>query len=60
MFYDTVWEYRDHRLVQRPDTDNYYIAWCRPGTGRFERRSTRTSDLERAKERLIQFVDRRR
>lgn len=54
-----LFEYRDHWLVQRSDTPNFHIYWCREGTRRVRRASTGTSDLEEAKRRLIEFVDRR-
>ena len=59
MFYEPIWEYRDHTLVARPDTPHYYITWCEPRSRRFSRKSTRTTRLEVAKERLIEFADAR-
>lgn len=56
MFYTPVWEYRGFQLAQRPDTPNYTIVWYKPGTQRYRRQSTRTSDLEKAKEILIAFA----
>lgn len=58
MFYDPVFEYGGLQLVSRPDTDRYYIAWYDDRTGRYERQSTRTSDLEAAKDRLIETARR--
>ena len=52
-----IFEYSGHWLVSRPDTPNYYIYWCRPGTRRVLRKSTGTQDLEQAKQRLIDFAD---
>jgi len=56
MFYEPLWEYQGHKLVRRPDSEYYYITWCRTGTSRLRRRSTRTTDLDLAKERLVEFV----
>lgn len=61
MFYKPVWEYEGYTLVIRPDTPNYFIYWIpRSGdgrSGRAQRRSTRTSDLDEARRRLIEFVN---
>ncbi|MEO0630789.1 MAG: TRAP transporter large permease subunit, partial [Planctomycetota bacterium] len=56
MFYEPVFEYGGLTLVARPDTDRYYISWYDPGSGRHERQSTRTADLEAAKDRLIELA----
>ncbi len=56
MFYECVWEYADHKLVKRPDTSRYHITWCRKGSSRVCRKSTGTSDLDKAKEYLIDFA----
>ncbi len=53
-----LFEYSDHWLVKRPDTPNYYIYWCRPGTRRVRQRTSRTSDFEEAKRRLVEFAHR--
>ncbi len=56
MFYKTVWSYGEHQLVKRPDTPNYHIYW-KPRKGAKPRReSTGTSDLEQAKEKLVEFA----
>jgi len=49
-----------YTLCRRPDTLNYYTCWCTPGSGRFRRVSTRTSDLDEAKRGLIAFATERR
>jgi integrase len=54
-----LFEYSNHWLVLRPDTPNYYIYWCRPGTRAVRRRSTGTTDLDLARRRLIAFADQR-
>ncbi|MDX9911455.1 MAG: site-specific integrase [Phycisphaerales bacterium] len=59
-FYTPVWSYERYKLVRRPDTDRYYITWCPPGSRKLFRRSTRTSDAELAKRRLVAFADARR
>ena len=56
MFYERVWVHGAYSLVKRPDTPNYYIAWCQPGTERYRRRSTGTDNLEAAKHDLIEFA----
>lgn len=56
MFYEPVWEYEGHKLVQRPDTSNYAIYWKGPRDRRIRRQSTRTSDLDEAKRKLVEFV----
>ncbi|MBX3360141.1 MAG: site-specific integrase [Phycisphaeraceae bacterium] len=60
MFYEPIWEYEGYQLVKRPDTPNYCIYWNterRPGQpARGVRRSTRTSDLAQAKQKLVEFV----
>ena len=59
MFYEPIWEYEGFTLVKRPDTPNYFIYW-RPGSGRRALRySTRTSDLDAARRKLIEFASRR-
>ena len=56
MFYEPVWDYDEYQLVKRPDTPNYHIYWT-PRTGeRSQRKSTGTSDLQKAKQRLIDFA----
>jgi len=56
MFYKTVWNYGEYKLVKRPDTPNYHIYWKpRPGA-KPRRESTRTSDLEHAKKQLVEFA----
>lgn len=52
-----LFEYAGHWLVLRPDTPNFYIYWCRPGTRRVLRRSTGARDFELAKRRLIEFAE---
>jgi integrase len=52
-----LFEYRNHWLTRRGDTDALYIYWCRPGTRRVRRRSTGTADIEEARRRLIAFAD---
>jgi integrase len=54
-----LFEYNNHWLVLRPDTPNFYIYWCRPGTRAVRRRSTGTADLDLARRRLIAFADQR-
>lgn len=54
-----LFEYADHWLVKRRDTPNFHIYWCREGTRRVRRASTGTSDLAQAKQRLIEFADKR-
>ncbi|UYV13480.1 MAG: tyrosine-type recombinase/integrase [Phycisphaera sp.] len=56
MFYEPVWEYQGHKLVKRPDSKSLYITWCRPGSRKWHRRSTKTNDLDLAKERLVEFT----
>jgi len=56
---ERVFEYHDHWLVTRPDTPNYYVYWLE-GTRRIRQVSTRTNDLELAKERLIELANQRR
>jgi integrase len=51
-----LFEYADHWLVRRRDTPFLYIYWCEPGTRRVRRRSTHTSDLADAKQKLIAFA----
>ena len=61
MFYTPVWEFDGYQLVARPDTPNYFIYWTpRVGPGRSpraRRKSTRTSDLDTARRRLIEFAE---
>lgn len=57
MFYEPIWEYQGFKLAKRPDTANFHITWYKPGTGRFRRKSTGTSDLDEAKQELIRFAD---
>ena len=52
MFYEPVWEHGGYKLVRRPDTGNLYITWTPPGSGTFKRVSTRTHQLEAAKQAL--------
>lgn len=59
-FYTSVWDYHGFQLVSRPDTPNYYIAWIKPGSGQWDRLSTRTADLKLAQERLMEFAQLRR
>jgi hypothetical protein len=59
MFYDKVWAFEGHSLVKRPDSPNYYITWCQPGSERFQRQSTHTDDLVAAKRELTRFVNER-
>lgn len=51
-----LFEYQGHWLLERSDTPNLHIYWCKPGTRRVCRKSTHTSDPEEAKRRLIAFV----
>ncbi len=53
-----LFEHAHYWLVQRRDTPHLYIYWCRPGTRRVERRSTKTIDFAEAKQRLIAFAAR--
>ena len=59
MFYEPIWEYQGHKLVRRPDSKNLYITWCRPGSRRPKKRSTKTSNVDLAKQRLVEFVQQR-
>ncbi len=59
MFYEPIWEYQGHRLVKRPDSENLYITWYRPGSRRAKKRSTKTSNVDLAKQRLVEFVHNR-
>ncbi|PCI11342.1 hypothetical protein COB72_01140 [bacterium] len=59
-FYTQVWDYQGYQLVSRPDTPNYYIAWCKPGSSQWNRLSTRTADLELAQQRLMEYAQLRR
>lgn len=59
MFYEKIWEYEGFGLVSRPDTQNLYITWCKPGTRRYRRKSTGTSDLTLARRRLVEFANAR-
>ena len=59
MFYETIFEYGDVRLVRRPDTPNYHLYYKPRCGGPARRTSTRTSDLEEAKAKLIQLARRR-
>ena len=52
-----LFEYQGHWLLERSDTPNLHIYWCKPGTRRVCRKSTGTADLERARQRLIEFVN---
>ncbi len=60
MHANRLFEYQGHYLIERPDTPNLSIYWCLPGTRQVRRRSSGTSDLEAAKQRLIEFVHRKR
>lgn len=55
-FYEPVDTYRGFTLARRPDTPNYYITWCPKGQSKYLRKSTRTSDLGLAMERLREHV----
>lgn len=57
MFYEPIWDYKTFRLARRPDTPYLYIIWYKQGTRTLERKSTRTSNLQLAKDRLIEFAD---
>ncbi len=59
MFYKSIWDYEGYSLVKRPDTPNYYIYW-NPVGNRFKRLSTKTRDIDHAKQFLIRFAERRR
>lgn len=50
-----VFDYNGFWLHQRSDTPNWHIYWCKPGTRRVRRKSTNTSNLEKAKQRLVAF-----
>lgn len=56
MFYEPICEYAGYKLVQRPDSPNYYITWCRAGSSRVRRKSTGTSDREEAQAWLVDFA----
>ena len=56
MFYESVWEYGEYKLVKRPDTPNYHIYWKPRKGSKPRRQSTGTSDLEQAKQKLIAFA----
>lgn len=61
MFYEPVWEYEGAQLVKRPDSPNYAIYWTPRGasgrpSGRSQRRSTGTRDLDEARRRLVAFA----
>ncbi len=58
-FYQPVHTYEGYTLVKRPDTPNYYIAWCPKGQSRYRRESTRTPDLELAIQRLKDHAHKR-
>ncbi|MEM9167596.1 MAG: hypothetical protein AAGB48_11330 [Planctomycetota bacterium] len=59
MFYEPVWSYGDYQLVRRPDTTNLYIAWYDTTKSRYRRQSTGTPDPDEARQRLIEYAQRR-
>jgi len=56
---ERIFQYQGFWLSQRGDTDAYYICWYDPQTGRTERQSARTADLEQAKQKLIEAAQAR-
>ncbi len=55
-----VFEYKDHWLWKRDDCGGrWYIYWYKAHRRHIERKSTRTTDLDKAKDILIEFADRR-
>lgn len=55
-FYEPVWSYGDYQLVRRPDTPNLFISFKPRHAERSRRISTRTDDLAKAQDRLIEFA----
>ena len=53
-FYKPVWKHLSHELVLRPDTPRYYVVWYEGK--KLKKRSTRTEDLEKAQQFLIDMV----
>lgn len=55
-----LFEYRGFWLVDRPDTDKFYIAWWPDdaGTRRIRRVSTGTADIAEARQRLMEHANR--
>lgn len=48
--------YRNHWLAKRKDSPYWYICWRMPGSTRTYRKTTRSTDLDVAKELLIGFA----
>jgi len=55
-FYTPVWSFRGFQLAKRPDSPNLYIVWYL--NGKFRKQSTRTANLDRAKEFLMVHIER--